>query len=189
MNGKFLLPEPQTATTLTFLRSMFEVRWDLAAIPPDGGRPEFKTFTPTEDNEAARWIDERQGVAGLYYHANLLRDDLHDRKANKSGIAKVLHLHADIDVSDENMLHRIRSFVPAPTVIVFSGGGFQPLWTLREPSIEIERAERINAFIAKSLDGDNCQNVDRLLRLPGTINMPNAKKRAAGRVPTLARIV
>lgn len=43
--------------------------------------------------------------------------------------------------------------------------------------------------IAKALGGDNCHNVDRLLRLPGTINMPNAKKRAAGRVPTLARII
>lgn len=182
MNGKFVLPEPQTGVSLAFLRSMFETRWDLAAIPPDGGRPEFKTFTPTEDDEAERWIDERQGFAGIYYHANLLRGGFHDRKATKSDITKVLHLHADIDVNDENTLHRIRSFVPAPTVIVFSGGGFQPLWTLREPSIELERAERINAFLAKSLGGDNCQNVDRLLRLPGTINMPNAKKRAAGRV-------
>ncbi|HKU27859.1 MAG TPA: VapE domain-containing protein, partial [Candidatus Sulfotelmatobacter sp.] len=97
------------------------------------------------------------------------------------------YLHADIDVSDEVTLQRIRSFVPAPTAIVFSGGGYQALWKLCEPSVEFDRVERINMAIASALGGDNCQNVDRLLRLPGTINLPNAKKRAAGRVPVLAK--
>lgn len=182
-------PEAQTPVAIGFLKAMSPHRWDIAAIPPDGGRPEFKTFMPREFTAAEEWIEARQGSAGLYYQVNEVRAGLLNRKATKADIARVLHLHADIDVNEEATLQRIRSFVPAPTVIVFSGGGFQPLWALREPSTEFDRVERINAAIAKALGGDNCHNVDRLLRLPGTINMPNAKKRAAGRVPTLARII
>lgn len=189
MSAEFSLPDPQTPVAISFLKGMSQDRWDLAAIPPDGGRPEFRTFTPTEVLEATRWIEARQGTAGLYYHIAELRPDVRNRKANKADVARVLHLHADIDVADEVTLQRIRSFVPAPTVIVFSGGGFQPIWTLREPTTDFERVERINMAIAQALGGDHCHNVDRLLRLPGTINLPNAKKRAAGRVPTLARIV
>lgn len=33
------------------------------------------------------------------------------------------------------------------------------------------------------------QNVDRVLRLPGTLNIPDAKKRAKGRVPRVARLL
>jgi hypothetical protein len=42
---------------------------------------------------------------------------------------------------------------------------------------------------AKELGADNCHNIDRLLRVPGTINWPNAKKRADGRVPVMSRLV
>lgn len=189
MSETALLPEAQTLIAIDFLKAMSPSRWDLAFIQPDGGRREFKTFMPSEFSAAENWINERQGVGGLYYQLNEVRAGLLNRKPAKTDIARVLHLHADIDVSDEATLQRIRSFVPTPTVIVFSGGGFQPLWTLREPSTEFDRVERINMAIAKALGGDNCHNVDRLLRLPGTINMPNAKKRAAGRVPTLARII
>ncbi len=189
MSAEFSLQEPQTRVATAFLKAMSPNRWDLAAIPPDGGRPEFRTFMPSEFSAAEEWIEARQGIAGLYYQVNEVRAGLLNRKPTKADIARVLHLHADIDVNDEATLQHIRSFVPAPTVIVFSGGGFQPLWTLREPSTEFDRVERINMAIAQALGGDNCHNVDRLLRLPGTINMPNAKKRAAGRVPTLARII
>ncbi len=189
MPDTMLLPEPQTQVAIEFLKAISPNRWDLAAIPPDGGRPEFRTFMPNERSAAEKWIEARQGIAGLYYQVNEVQAGLLHRKATKADIARVRHLHADIDVNDEATLQRIRCFVPAPTVIVFSGGGFQPLWTLREPSTEFDRVERINMALAQALGGDNCHNVDRLLRLPGTINVPNAKKRAAGRVPTLARIV
>ena len=140
-------------------------------------------------DQAAEWIDRRQGASGIYYHVGALRADLRDAKATKRDIRSALHLHVDVDVCDDATLEKIRSFIPSPTLIVFSGGGYQPIWRLREPSTELDRVERINMAIAQALGGDKCHNVDRLLRLPGTINMPNAKKRAAGRVPTLARIV
>jgi hypothetical protein len=72
---------------------------------------------------------------------------------------------------------------------VFSGGGYQAFWKLREPSTALTRVERVNLEIARRLGGDNCHNIDRIMRLPGTINVPNAKKRNAGRVPTLAYVI
>jgi len=189
MSDKALLSKPKTKDAISFLKVISPDRFDLASIPPDVGRPEFSTFMPAEFSAAEEWIETRQGISNLHYQVNEVRAGLLNRKPTKADIARVLHLHADIDVYDEATLQRIRSFVPAPTLIVFSGGGFQPLWTLREPTTDFDRVERINMVIAKALGGDNCHNVDRLLRLPGTINMPNAKKRAAGRVPTLARII
>jgi len=49
--------------------------------------------------------------------------------------------------------------------------------------------ENINKSLAQHLGGDHCHNIDRIMRLPGTINWPNAKKKEAGRVPVLATII
>src|SRR5690606_27995740 len=49
--------------------------------------------------------------------------------------------------------------------------------------------EAINRGIRDHFGADACQNVDRVMRLPGTINFPNAKKRAAGRGPAMAGIL
>jgi len=39
------------------------------------------------------------------------------------------------------------------------------------------------------VEGDGVQNVDRIMRPPGTVNWPSEKKQKAGRVHRLARIV
>ncbi|WP_378946637.1 DNA-primase RepB domain-containing protein [Mesorhizobium sp. ANAO-SY3R2] len=183
-------PIPNTAAAVDFLeRLLGEKRWDLAAIPPDGGSPEFRTFLPYEHHLAPAWIEVRQGKSGLYYSPNELVSGRLNVKAKKADIATARVLHVDVDIHSETVLQALRSFAPAPTVIVFSGGGYQALWRLSEPSTEFDRVERTNAWLARQLGGDNCHNIDRLLRLPGTINLPNAKKRGAGRVPVLARVV
>lgn len=184
-----LEPKPDTLGAVDFLKRLTpNDRWDLAALP-DGGKPEFRTFYPDQHDRAFDWIESQQGKAGLYYHVNRLRDSAHNIKAKKPDIVAVRALHVDVDINDEATLAALRGFVPNPTAIVFSGGGYQALWRLAEPSVEFDRAERVNIWIAQQLGGDNCHNVDRLLRLPGTINLPNAKKRAAGRVPVVARVV
>lgn len=91
-------------------------------------------------------------------------------------------------VDDLGALSRLEAFTPPPTVIIMSGGGFQAYWKLDAPLTDIDLAERYNASIAKLLGGDKCHNADRIMHVPGTINLP-AKKRAAGRLPVLAKVV
>lgn len=49
--------------------------------------------------------------------------------------------------------------------------------------------EARNLAIEAALQADACHNADRIMRLPGTINVPNKKKLAKGRVPALACVV
>lgn len=47
----------------------------------------------------------------------------------------------------------------------------------------------MNAVISRAMGGDNCHNIDRVLRLPGTINCLSKKNKAKGRVEAVAAIV
>src|ERR1700722_1014525 len=151
------------------------------------GKIVARSFEPTERDAAEAWIEERQGKANLYYSVNELKASVRNRKASRQDVASALHLHVDVD--DPTALDRLRCFVPKPTAIVASGGGYQAFWKLKEPTPHLARVERINADLARKLGGDKCHNIDRIMRLPGTINVPNAKKRKAGRVPVLAYVV
>jgi hypothetical protein len=93
-------------------------------------------------------------------------------------------------------IQRTPEGVPGPaTIVVDTGNGAQGLWRLREPiavdgdEAKIADYERRNYGLEIAFAADECRNVDRVLRLPGTINWPNRTKRQRGRVPTLARLV
>ncbi|MGZ9724022.1 VapE domain-containing protein [Rhizobium miluonense] len=118
---------------------------------------------------------------------NSLFSSVENKKATKADIVEARFLHVDIDRLDAEEV--LFSFDPAPTVVLFSGGGYHAYWRLAEASDDLVRVENINAEISKSVGGDKCHNIDRIMRLPGTVNIPNAKKRAAGRKPTLAYVV
>ena len=80
------------------------------------------------------------------------------------------------------------------SIIIKSGGGAWEIYDLMEPipidgdPDKIEDAESYNIALAHDLGGDNCHNINRVSRLAGTINVPNAKKRAKGRRPKLASL-
>src|SRR5206468_1403933 len=67
-----------------------------------------------------------------------------------------------------------------------------PVWLI-EPlpasPDNLARLEAVGNAIRVLTGGDAVENVDRLLRLPGTINYPKAPKRAAGRIPIMARLL
>ena len=180
--------KPDTAAAIAFLEAVHPGGlWPLTAIKPTGGPPTGRVFLPSGREQAIGWIDAHQGVAGLYYSVNEVRADFRGVKATKTDIVAAHFAHVDID--DLDGLARLKAYSLAPSLIVFSGGGYQAFWKLAEPTADLDRVERINRQLAADLGGDNCHNIDRIMRLPGTINVPNAKKRAAGRMPTLARVV
>ena len=49
--------------------------------------------------------------------------------------------------------------------------------------------EARNLKIETDLQADACHNADRIMRLPGTVNPPDSKKRKKGRIPRLAAVV
>ncbi|MGX2039249.1 primase-helicase family protein [Methylocaldum sp. MU1018] len=206
-----------TSAAIDFLRRFHpDTFWVLTAIIPDG-KTETVTFTPEKANEAARWIEGHQGKRNLYFHVNPVRRPL-DVKASKEDIERLAWLHVDIDPrpkepedprsaeqfwNDERT--RIRDLlsikrppaIPEPSFIIDSGGGFQGFWAL-EPSDKLEiggdvaKAQELEAYnvqLEKVFQADHTHNCDRLMRLPGTINVPTEKKARKGRKPAVTRLI
>ncbi|MCO8144874.1 DUF5906 domain-containing protein [Rhodovulum tesquicola] len=78
-----------------------------------------------------------------------------------------------------------------PTVIVDSGGGFQCFWLYGDDEeVPPDLADGINRAIAALVGGDdNVANVNRIMRLPGAVNVLSKSKRAKGRTPARTRLV
>ncbi|MDX1823002.1 MAG: hypothetical protein R3197_19090 [Paracoccaceae bacterium] len=197
---------PDTDAALAFLDLWFgdEPRV-LTAIPPDRGPTVTASFARTERERMAAWIDARQGKANLYFAVNRVFG-LIASKAKKLDMASAVALHVDVDprpgepleAERERAARVLREYDPPPSVILDSGGGYQGFWLLDAPyALEGERAdddrhlpvEDRNRAIEVALGGDNCHNIDRIMRLPGTVNVPGEKKRKKGRRPALARVV
>lgn len=87
--------------------------------------------------------------------------------------------------------------IPHPTLIVDTGGGYQCVWILDTDSRfvftdeeKIARIENRNKWLREKLDGDRAAvDVSRILRLPGTLNIPDARKVAKGREPTATKLI
>lgn len=193
-----------TAAAIEFLRRWSpEGPWVLTAIIPDG-KTETITATAEDWSKTHKWIEQYQGHRNIYFHVNPVRRGL-DVKASKEDVARLCWLHVDIDPragedfneERKRALRLLQSYTPKPTVIVDSGGGYQGFWKLQQsPRLEIDgnvaKAQELEAYniqLEKVFQADHCHNVDRIMRVPGTINVPNAKKVKKGRVPTLAQLV
>lgn len=214
--------EGNTSAALEFLRQWEpEGPWTLTAIDPERGsasekqRIETKQFLPGQN--VAAWIDSYQGKRNIYFSANRAAPGT-TKKTKKDAITHALCLHVDVDpnppplapedssepfVEDyiaehyaneqERILGLLQSYEPKPSVIIYSGGGYQGFWRLNTP-VEIagdaafieDRNRHIEYQLTKTTV---CWNIDRIMRLPGTINVPNEKKRKAGRVPALAILI
>lgn len=71
----------------------------------------------------------------------------------------------------EKTLARVRVFTPAPTAILSSGRGIWALWRLNTPVFDRDQVEAMNkGLIGAFGEADSCWNINRVGRLPGTIN-------------------
>ena len=103
-------------------------------------------------------------------------------------IAHVLHKKQNLTPSTEHALEIIAP-LPEPTTIIHSGHGLQAWWLFEEPWIfedqEVNtRARTITQwwhqeihglFKAQGMTVDSVQNLDRILRVPGTTNNKDSK--------------
>lgn len=177
--------------------------WTLTAIPPDRGPTRTATFGPGDEERVLRWLEQQTAdQLNIYFMVNPARTHL-TSKAKKEDVEEFAWGHVDIDPKKgedpaearANALKKLQSFSPPPSLIIDSGGGLQGFWRIADaPYIggniaAAEEAEAYNQQFEIMLGGDSCHNCDRIMRLPGTINWPNEKKRKAGREPRLAAVV
>jgi hypothetical protein len=163
------------------------------------------------DGPATTWVDKRQRKANLYFTVNSLLHDPTSGKASKTDVDEVVALQIDIDVpagQDQEagvaaILQAVRSYRLPPSVIILSGGGVQAFWLLQDrikiagDLAKAEAAEfygrgledELRALVGKLGKVDSCHNIDRVMRLPGTWNMPDAGKIKKGRKPAQAKLL
>lgn len=86
------------------------------------------------------------------------------RGSEKGDVYGTKVLWADIDKP-----HPALATLP-PSAIVWSGGGFHYYWLLDEWITDPQKIEAGNRILMEDVDGDSCWNVNRVLRVPGTLN-------------------
>ena len=195
---------PRYDESARFLQLLYpEGPWTLTAIEPDRKGITTQTFRLIED--IMTWLDEQGAGRNIYYALNPLLGPV-SKKAERENVMALAFLHVDLDpragedLATEqarcfDLLRRPPEGVLSPTGIVFSGGGYNGIWKLREPFpirgnvAKAEEAKLYNLQLELLLGADACHNVDRILRLPGTLNRPGSKKRKKGRKIALAEIV
>jgi hypothetical protein len=175
--------------------------WVLTAIRPDGP---IDTITARTAAEVDAFVSEHNGKRNLYYSVNPTRTAM-SKKAAKADIAAVEYLLGDLDPADDETSEAAKTryldllngpFEPKPSAIVDSGNGIQCLWkldapiTLGEKDPSIADIEARSAALMLHLGAKaGTQNIDRILRLPGTTNLPNKAKRDRGRVPCPTKLL
>lgn len=161
----------------------------------------------TEDQEPKlREFLSRAAEAGdnVYFTVNTLLRKM-QKKASEEDVKDVVYLHVDVDPrigedfqEEQKRILKMLSEAkgPRPSVLIFSGGGYQAFWKLVKP-LEvrgnrelIEEAKLYNRQLENVFGGDSCHSVDHLMRLPGTVNIPRSKKKIQkGQKPALASVV
>ncbi len=179
----------------------------IQSIHPETKAIRAYTFTKDEDDKLFEQIERLQGVESVYFQVNPLKAPINGaRKATKTDVREIRWLQVDkdpvvrrdFDEERARIFKVLQEFKTKPNLIIDSGGGGQAFWKLETPIQLVERTdgqepwaegEAYSQQLALELTADPCFNCDRIMRLPFTTNMPDAKKRAKGRVPALASVV
>ena len=168
-----------------------------SVIPDRAGARQI--FCGTID-EAVAVVGQLNGAANLYVGAC----PRSRREGRRDAVPLVTAAWADldfyrVDASDRERAEqiareRLDRFAHRPTILVHTGNGLQSWWQYDEPvpisnEWPAELFEAINRGLARALGGDAVHDLARVLRVPGTWNLPDAKKRARGCVPVMARLL
>lgn len=201
--------KPNTQAAIDFLRKWrVGGPWTIVAFNPEGNNQTAGiTFREENLEEGREFIDKWNGKWNLYFHSNSLMRDM-NKKAQRTDVKSLDCLHVDQDPKEKMDLKSEQELIfdsflnppagiPAPSVIIFSGGGYQGFWLLEEPLqvdgdlAKVEDAKRYSQQL-EVLYGDRADathNLDRVMRLPGSVNIPNPNKLKKGRKPALARLI
>lgn len=173
----------------------------LSAFDPRSGPREAKTFNlPDEIDAAVGWAKTRNEAGNnLYWNPNRLRDGFDGLKARREDVVAARFAYADLDPDLRKMnyeearaqlagMAQGRAKDTGASILIDSGNGFQALYRFVEPvpltADVIADVEGLSRGVASEFSGvgvpDHVQNVDRVLRLPGTVNYASAGKITKG---------
>ena len=188
-------PRLDIGTVLQFLELLRSPRWVLTSIVPDGPT-RTKTFA-SADACSQFAAEENEDGKNIYWSVAEMNGVI-SKKATKADVKHTWFLHVDADPADDEtpeafkarLLPQVRGHPKEPALVVDSGNGLQIFWRLTEPCADQSEVEAANCALATSLGADpSTRNVDRIMRLPGTINFPNKSKLKRGRVKCATRLV
>jgi Family of unknown function (DUF5906) len=191
-------------TCVDFLRDFLgeDAPWPLVAIKKADGKNDVKAATssaaPKREAGVASWV-RRWNDKGydVYFAINPLRMPL-NRKASKADVAAAAWLWIDLDprkdadpAAEQAALDRALAAdcpaeIPVPTWEIDSGRGRWGFWRLGKPvpvdgkdGTATRRAEGHGRGIEQAFGkdfADNCRNIDRIARLPGTVNQKTGRR-------------
>ncbi|WP_177282639.1 AAA family ATPase [Devosia enhydra] len=197
---------------IVFLKHMDpDGRHNIVAIDPTDKLPLIgRTFEPGQWAEIEAYIRAHNGSRNLYFSVNEPMTGAPDGKLAKRHISQIRAVCLDLDPAkpeagadpaEHFKAERTSLLAKAealkgqqcpPTLLVDSGGGVQAFWILADKMSAAdcgEEAEALGAGISQALDGDAVQNIDRIMRLPGTLNIPSPAKRLRGQVEKRAMLL
>lgn len=207
------VPQDYTSKAVAFMVDLIgKGLLSVAALDPEEEKPSHgATFDIATEQEALyKWIEARQGKYNLHFVLNEPVPAAQQKGANgRIGDADIRELRGivvdcdpcfDPDAEDGGLAkERERLQLQAlnwrdhagVSAIIDSGGGYQGVWLFCEPlpaTAENVRAVEAQARgLAQVERGDILPNVSHLFRIPFTVNLPNAKKRAEKRARSRAQ--
>lgn len=192
---------------LAFLRTLDADGWhNLVALNPseDRGPPvDARTFAPGQFDEIAKWVDSHDGRHNIYYSVNEPRPGSPNKKLSGDDIRAIRAIVADIDLPplpsgtrteavDAAVSDHLKTITALagkssapPTMTIDTGGGAALVWKLdRRYRTDQSRswAENQGRGIAAAFGGDDVHDLARIMRLPGSENIPTPSKVKKGRV-------
>ncbi len=198
---------PDAAAIAAFLRALPHEGFVVGLLNPEAKRMLAFSFGRADiDANAAGIAKANAGGWNAYFRPNAYERTFsggsHPDKADvRSGL--LVHIDADAPkdlTTDEARLAwceaKARELeADGASLVWFTGGGVQAAKLLREPitlgeaALAHEEFEEVNVAWASARGGDKCHDCSHLLRIPGSVNWPDARKRKRGRVPALARLL
>jgi hypothetical protein len=191
--------QSDASPSLDFLDDFFGLnKRHLVAIRKNKDRKLIKArHFEADDRDGQQKFITDCGAAGfdLYFSPNQIKGTLH-KKATKNDVAEATHLWIDLDPRPGEPLDAERAAmlallttnlpqgVPRPNRVIDSGRGFWGYWRLAAPQPVDGIKNKVNGPLTEAVErygrgieqafgdhfADGCRNVDRIARLPGTLN-------------------
>jgi Family of unknown function (DUF5906) len=195
-----LAKQSGTSPSLDFLDDFFgsDKRHLVAIKKNKGKKPDIRAhhFDATDQTGQIKFITDH-GNAGfdIYFSPNPIKGTLH-KKASKNDVVEARHLWIDLDPRVNEPLEAERTAmlalltanlptgVPAPNRVIDSGRGYWGYWKLLTPQPVDGSTNSVNGALTETVEchgrgieqafgdrfADGCRNIDRIARLPGTVN-------------------